>query len=464
MPEDPKDVQTRSLSRPSGAIGPSDALVSAQRSQLADSLAQLAMYLRMEAANDQGLLHRKSGGAVSGLTALRDQVATLIARQHARLQQLQDADVALVKLIDAFASLPRGAARQPIMTRAANRLIYIPIPVKFTLALLAASAWMGISIWLSLWWLDDLGQLVGRPLALFVIAFVAYVPGFMNAFLISSLLLDRRPPRARLMHLPGITVLVPCYNEAGSVGETIISLARQNYLGDVEFLVIDDGSTDLTVDIAQVAIEQLPPERRAMFQVVTDGKNAGKAAVLNRGLAMARFELTVTVDADSWLFPNGLQRIVERYLSDPPDTRAVAGTILVRNSRKNWLTHVQEWDYSSNNAGLCLLVRHCRRWTRLHPRQPAGGAMSIIAHIRKRYCWTRLVHFCVIMAPTRSGVKPKTRYDGRSGRLPVTEGHAQGCRSGARSSSAFPAALFPPMTDPRRSWRASLRHSRRYRR
>lgn len=371
MPEDPKDVQTRSLSRPSGAIGPSDALVSAQRSQLADSLAQLAMYLRMEAANDQGLLHRKAGGAVSGLTALRDQVATLIARQHARLQQLQDADVALVKLIDAFASLPRGAARQPIMTRAANRLVYIPIPVKFTLALLAASAWMGISIWLSLWWLDDLGQLVGRPLALFVIAFVAYVPGFMNAFLISSLLLDRRPPRARLMHLPGITVLVPCYNEAGSVGETIISLARQNYLGDVEFLVIDDGSTDLTVDIAQVAIEQLPPERRAMFQVVTDGKNAGKAAVLNRGLAMARFELTVTVDADSWLFPNGLQRIVERYLSDPPDTRAVAGTILVRNSRKNWLTHVQEWDYFHGIAAVK------RMQSMYHGTLVAQGAFSI---------------------------------------------------------------------------------------
>ncbi|MEQ1660307.1 MAG: glycosyltransferase family 2 protein, partial [Hylemonella sp.] len=73
--------------------------------------------------------------------------------------------------------------------------------------------------------------------------------------------------------------------------------------------------------------------------------NGGKARALNHGLALARHQLIITLDADSYLYRDALQRITERFLSDPPSTRAVAGTILVRNSRENWLTQAQEWDY-----------------------------------------------------------------------------------------------------------------------
>lgn len=371
MSQPPEDLLDRRRATSPGEEDASRALAAKQQSLLADSLAQLAMQLRQQAAEDQTTLHNKAGGAISGLTALRDQVATLVARQQARLEELEAVDVALSVLIDAFASLPRGSRQRALKPHAPAKLLYIPIRVKFLLALLAAVAWMGLSIWLSLLWLNDLGQLVGKPSALFLVAFIAYVPGFMNAFLIFSLLLDRRPPRSRMPHLPAISVLVPCYNETKAVADTIISLARQNYLGDMEFLIIDDGSTDLTVETAQNAIAQLPRDRQLMFQVVTDGANAGKAAVLNRGLAMAQFALIVTVDADSWLFPNGLQRIVERYLSDPPDTRAVAGTILVRNSRKNWLTRVQEWDYFHGIAAVK------RMQSMYHGTLVAQGAFSL---------------------------------------------------------------------------------------
>jgi poly-beta-1,6-N-acetyl-D-glucosamine synthase len=80
--------------------------------------------------------------------------------------------------------------------------------------------------------------------------------------------------------------------------------------------------------------------------------NAGKAAALNRGLAEANFDLVVTLDADSYLYRDALRNLVERYLSDPPDTRAVAGTMLVRNSRKNWVTKAQEWDYFHGIAAI----------------------------------------------------------------------------------------------------------------
>src|SRR3546814_16850245 len=74
-----------------------------------------------------------------------------------------------------------------------QRRLYVPVRIKFCLSLLIALTWTGLSVWLSLPWVDDLGRLLGRPLALALITFIAYVPGFMNAFLISTILLDRRP-------------------------------------------------------------------------------------------------------------------------------------------------------------------------------------------------------------------------------------------------------------------------------
>ena len=43
--------------------------------------------------------------------------------------------------------------------------------------------------------------------------------------------------------------------------------------------------------------------------------------------------------------PTSLERIVARLLISPPDTLAVAGAVFVRNSRRNFLTRAQEWDY-----------------------------------------------------------------------------------------------------------------------
>jgi biofilm PGA synthesis N-glycosyltransferase PgaC len=53
----------------------------------------------------------------------------------------------------------------------------------------------------------------------------------------------------------------------------------------------------------------------------------------------------ITVDADTLLHPEALRRLVSRLESAPPDTVAVAGSVLVRNSRDNFLTKMQEWDY-----------------------------------------------------------------------------------------------------------------------
>lgn len=226
-----------------------------------------------------------------------------------------------------------------------RRRFYLSIPDKFVLALLLAVAWTTFSVWLSQGWRADLGEVTHPVFALVVIVLIAHVPGFMNAFLLGSLLFDSRPVRVRPDVYPPVTVLVAAYNEAAHIGHTIRSLAGQHYPGPLEVLILNDGSTDANVAMAEQAIAKLGASCPVDFRVLDYTPNAGKSVVLNRGLAHARHALVATLDADCWLREDAMAQVVERILSDPAHTQAVAGAVLVRNSRTNFLTRAQEWDY-----------------------------------------------------------------------------------------------------------------------
>ncbi|MGZ9115211.1 MAG: glycosyltransferase, partial [Brevundimonas sp.] len=253
----------------------------------------------------------------------------------------------------------------------ARRALYVPVHVKFTIALCFAIAWTALSVCLSLRWVADLSEIVTRPGALIIIGFIAYVPGFMNAFMMSAIILDRRPPHARPTVYPPVSILVACYNEALNIGDTLTSLAAQNYPGPFEIIVLNDGSTDGSMLVAARIIGRLQPRTRARMRLINFDANAGKSAVLNRGLAIAAHELIVTVDGDSWLRTDALTRIVERLLSDPAGTEAVAGSVLVRNSRRNVLTKAQEWDYFHGIAAVK------RMQSMFHGTLVAQGAFSL---------------------------------------------------------------------------------------
>ena len=222
---------------------------------------------------------------------------------------------------------------------------YLPVRAKFAIALSLAVGWLMISIMLGQRWITALGEETHPMFALFAVSFIAYIPGFMNAFLVASLLLDRRPPRQRLILHPGVTVLIAAYQEEAAIADTLQTIATEHYPGPVEVLVLNDGSTDRTAEVAGRAIERLEFPANTEVRLIDFPVNRGKAAVLNDGLAAARYELIVTIDGDSRLNRDALTAIVERLMSDPDNTQAVAGAVLVRNSRANLLTRAQEWDY-----------------------------------------------------------------------------------------------------------------------
>ncbi|MEO6171256.1 MAG: glycosyltransferase [Lysobacter sp.] len=217
--------------------------------------------------------------------------------------------------------------------------------MRFFITLALALAWMGTSFLLAQRWIDELSVIVGVTLAYLVIFGIAILPGFMNAFLVVGLLLDRRPPRAVITSYPAVTVLVAAYNEQDSILSTLVSLDQQNYPAPLEVLVINDGSSDATK--ALLAGVSYP-----WLRVINLEQNAGKANALNEGLKLTSHPLTITLDGDSYLYGNALKNLVERYLSDPPNTAAVAGTVMVRNSRLNIITRIQEWDYFHGIAAI----------------------------------------------------------------------------------------------------------------
>lgn len=222
---------------------------------------------------------------------------------------------------------------------------YYSVRFKFSLALLFALAWMALSIVVSTPWMRALGAQTHPLFALFAISFIAYIPGFMNAFLVASLILDRRPKRRVLARYPGVTVLIAAFQEEQAITETLEAVANEDYPGRFEIIVLNDGSTDRTGALAREAIERLSFPPHAEVRLINFARNRGKAAVLNDGLARSKHELIVTIDGDSILHPDALTGIVERLAADPPETVAVAGAVLVRNSRKNLITGAQEWDY-----------------------------------------------------------------------------------------------------------------------
>lgn len=224
--------------------------------------------------------------------------------------------------------------------RQARRKYYVSVEIKFVIATVIAACWAGASIYLAQPWLGELAARVGHGMALTIILGIAIVPGFMNAFLAASLAMDRRPHDESLTHYPAISILIAAYNEEATIVETIDSIAMQAYPGQFEVIVVDDGSTDGTAALvtAELAV-------RPWLRLVSIKENGGKARALNQGLAQVRYSIVVTVDADSCLYSGALQSLVGRYLNDPPNTRMVAGTVLVRNSRASWIAKAQEWDY-----------------------------------------------------------------------------------------------------------------------
>ncbi|MBI4163381.1 MAG: glycosyltransferase family 2 protein [Candidatus Aenigmarchaeota archaeon] len=133
---------------------------------------------------------------------------------------------------------------------------------------------------------------------------------------------------------PSVSIILPAFNEEKNIAKAIKSVLSQNYpKNKLKVIVVDDGSTDKTVEIA------------SKFKNVTviRKKHGGfKSAALNAGLKYVNTELVGFMDADSYLTKNSIMHMVS-YLEDK-SVGAVTGTVRVANP-KNILQRVQHIEY-----------------------------------------------------------------------------------------------------------------------
>ena len=134
---------------------------------------------------------------------------------------------------------------------------------------------------------------------------------------------------------PVVSVIVPAFNEAKVIERTIDSLLASDY-PDFEIIVVDDGSTDGTFDLAS---EKYAGNARV---VVYRKENGGKAEALNFGWRKAAGEIIIALDADTMFTPETIASLAHRFADE--HIGAVAGNAKVGN-RINIVTKWQALEY-----------------------------------------------------------------------------------------------------------------------
>ena len=174
--------------------------------------------------------------------------------------------------------------------------------------------------------------------------------------------------------LPPITVVTPVFNGSAWIAETLESVLNQNYPGELEYIVLDDGSTDGTMDV-------LAPYADRGVRIVSHA-NMGEARTVNRGAALASHDLFAVVNADDPVLPGWAHGMANAFAADPhlsgayPDWRMIDGSGQVVGEIRT-----QEFDYAVLfGQHFCLpgpgavLRRSCLRDEPV--RDPARGTSS----------------------------------------------------------------------------------------
>lgn len=129
---------------------------------------------------------------------------------------------------------------------------------------------------------------------------------------------------------PGVSVIIPAWNEEIGIINTIKSAAASDY-GNLEIIVVNDGSTDNTDIVVRKFLEEYGNNAGGPEIIYRNQPNGGKASALNTGIALSRGEIIITIDADSIMKKNAVSAFV-RYFHNP-QVMSVAGNIKVGNTR-----------------------------------------------------------------------------------------------------------------------------------
>ncbi|WP_118831632.1 glycosyltransferase [Salinibacter ruber] len=195
--------------------------------------------------------------------------------------------------------------------------------------------------------------------------------------------------------LPPITLIAPAHNEEATCVSSVRAFLSTEY-PSFEILVVNDGSTDNTLDRLQEAFDLQPTARpptsslptesvRQVYQSQThpnlwvlDKENGGKADALNAGINFCDSPLFCAVDADTLVEGNGLARMVRPFLEETA-TVAVGGIVRVANGCTIRAGRVQEVSMPTKWLPKLQVLEYLRAFYFGRVGWDALGAMLVIS-------------------------------------------------------------------------------------
>lgn len=218
----------------------------------------------------------------------------------------------------------------------------------FLISVMFALLYLICSIFININWINDIACSFGYILAVYLVTFIALVPGFNFVFTFISLLFNKKEEKSCIKKEEDVTILIPVYNAKKTIKETIESIQNQKYCGTIYINVIDDGSTDGSLELLKSM------DLDSNITLIESNHN-GKSAALNKGLQKVKTDYTITVDSDTILHPLAVRNIMNKLVKSDKKTAATAGCLFAKNAKKSFITKLQEWDYTLGIFGVKFL-------------------------------------------------------------------------------------------------------------
>lgn len=153
----------------------------------------------------------------------------------------------------------------------------------------------------------------------------------------------KRPKPLPKDYQPSVSVVVAAHNESQVIESTVKNLLNLDY-PDFELLIVDDRSTDDTVDQIKALQQQLGLPSNLKYYCRPEDSLPGKPAALNDALEMTQGSIIAVFDADALVDPDFLKQMVP-FLADD-NVGAVQARKFIYNWQDNWLTHCQNDEYA----------------------------------------------------------------------------------------------------------------------